>query len=142
MLPPSPGTIEAADFGTRTGICETAAGIGFGLVVGQGAGEKGVVLGGTLANFLGITVRDITVRPNPTAQDSYPQYSNVGYIQDGQIWVLAGAAVAAGNPVYYNTSTGALSNAGGIGPIVGARWVTNAAAGARAIVELMARASP
>lgn len=139
MLPPAPGTIEACDFGTRTGICEVAAGIGFGRAISQGSNEKGVVLGGTLAKFLGISVRDITLHGPAANPDAYPQYANVGYIQDGQIWVIAKAAVVADNPVYFDATTGELQPSGGSGPIVGARFIYNAAAGDRTIVELQAR---
>lgn len=140
MQPPSPGTVAGSDYGSKTGIVETAAGIGFGLAISQGSlSDKGVVIGGALAGFLGISIRDVTAKPAASDPDKYLQYDNLGYINRGQIWALAGAAVAAGDPVYYNATTGALSNTGGEGPIPGARWVTSAASGARALVELMAK---
>jgi hypothetical protein len=135
---PSPGTIEGCDFNTATGNCETAAGIAFGKPVSQGSGDKGVVLGGALANFLGVTVRDIT-QVDATVLDKYPQYKNVGYLSRGQIWVEASVAVGANDPVHYDTTTGAWKISGGIGPIVGARYVTSGAAGDRVVIELQAR---
>lgn len=141
MLPPSPGTIAGSDFNTKTGNCETAAGIGFGLAVSQGVlSDKGVVLGGALPGFLGISVRDITLASVGGASvDKYQQYKNIGYLSRGQIWVLAGAAVAANDPVHFDAATGAISNAGGVGPIPGARFVTSGANGSRVLIELQAK---
>lgn len=139
MLPPSPGTIAGSDFNTKTGTCEEADGIGFGLAVSQGSADKGVALGGLLADFLGVSIKDITVPANAASPDEYPQYRNVGYLSRGQIWVLAGAAVSADDAVHYDATTGAFSNTGGQGPIPGARWVTSAANGDRALIELQAR---
>lgn len=140
MAKPSPGTVEGLDFNSRTATCETAAGIGFGLAVSQGAGDKGAVLGGTLAHFLGISIRDVTlIASDPAYLDKYERYKNMAYLNQGQIWVLAGAAVAANDPVWFNATTGALNMSTGIGPIPGARWVTSGANGDRALVELQAR---
>jgi hypothetical protein len=71
--------------------------------------------------------------------DKYPQYKNVGYLSRGQIWVEASVAVGANDPVHYDTTTGAWKISGGIGPIVGARYVTSGAAGDRVVIELQAR---
>lgn len=140
ISPPSPGTIAGADYNTHTGNCETSAGIGFGLPVSQGTGDKGVVLGGALADFLGITVKDITLVASASEfVDKYEQYKNVGYIGRGQIWVLASVAVSAGDPVHYVSATGAWKMSGDIGPIVGARYVTSGGAGDRVLVELGAK---
>jgi hypothetical protein len=99
-----------------------------GRPVSQGAGDKGVVLGGALADFLGISVRDITL-VDSSVLDKYPRYKNMAYLNSGQIWVEASVAVGAGDPVHYDTTTGAWKISGGIGPIVGARYVTSGAAG-------------
>jgi hypothetical protein len=133
---PRAGTIGGSDFNTKTGIVETAAGIAAGLAVSQGVADKGVVIGGLLVDFLGVSVRDITLGAET---DVYPQYKNLGYISRGQIWVVASVAVAADDPVHYVQATGAFTNTGAIGPIVGARWVTSAASGERALIELQAR---
>jgi hypothetical protein len=117
LAPAVPGMIAdevAANGSTRQ--CETSAGIGFGLAVGQGTGDKGCVLGG--ANFIGISVRDITlnqISPDPLysgsqiAADTYPQRSNVSVLSSGHIWVTAGDNVAAGNSLSYDATTGAFS---------------------------------
>lgn len=101
----------------QTRLCETVAGIGFGLAVGQGANTKGAVIGGS--NFVGISVRDVTldrVALNPlntgplVAADTYPQYSNMAVMSQGRIWVSADSDVAPGDSLFYNTTTGVLSN--------------------------------
>lgn len=139
MQAPSPGVISASDFNTITGTCETAAGIGFGLAVSKGASsDKGVVLGGAVAGFRGVTIRDVTLAPSATP-DKYKQYDNVGILDRGQIWVEPGEAVNHDDPVYYNSTTGVFYKAAGaglVGPIPGARWVTSCGIGGRAEVKL------
>lgn len=134
MRPGVPGLVVGADFDIDTGNCETAAGIGFGLGVSQGAADKGVILGGTKLGFRGITVRDVTLESDQG--DVYAQYQNVGVLTRGKIWVMVPVAVAAHDPVHFNAATGEVSNAGGEGPVAGARFVTSAAAQGLALVEL------
>jgi hypothetical protein len=64
---------------------ETAAGIGFGLAVSQGANDSGCVLGG--AKFVGLTVREVTL----TLSNVDPQ-SNTSYTLDalGALHEVAG----------------------------------------------------
>jgi hypothetical protein len=128
------GMIGGSDFNTRTGVVETAAGIGFGLAVSQGAGDQGIILGGSA--FVGITVRDVAVGAEGT---KYNQYVNAGFLTRGQIWVTVVSAVVAGAAVHYDTSTGALDDSTGTA-IPGARFVTSAGAGELALVELLANA--
>lgn len=121
-----------------TRICATAAGIGFGLAVSDSTGRKDAVLGGALTSFLGATIRDNTlvVRASGGDVDEYQQYENMGVLRQGSIWVTAGAAVARGDAVNYNATTGVFSNTGGNGPILGARWEEGAAAGEVGIIYL------
>lgn len=114
--------------------CETAAGIGFGLACGQGSADKGAVLGGSLANFVGISIRDVTLM-NDTA-DEYQENQNMAVHTDGDIWVTTNVAVAVGDPVHYDATTGAFQITGGSGPILGARYMEAAAAGSPALVRL------
>lgn len=111
-----------------TRICETAAGIGFGLACGQGSADKGVILGSTLANFVGVSVKDITVL-NSTSPDKYPQYSNVALANEGDIWVQTSVATSPTDVVHYDATTGIFAISGGSGPIAGARWMKSRAAG-------------
>jgi hypothetical protein len=141
MKAPSPGTITAVGYETITGNCETAAGIAFGLAVSQGTvatfGDKATVLGGTLDTFKGVSVRDIAALRPADNSDKFRQYANMGILQRGQIWTEPGEAVTAGDPVFFNGTTGVFmkSNAGSaLGPIKGARWVTSCAIGGRAEV--------
>lgn len=137
MEPGRAGVILGGDqFDADTGICETVAGLAFGIAVSQGSADKGVVIGGTRAGFRGITIRDITLESSQT--DKYARYQNVGVMTRGKIWCTPSHAVAAGDAVYFVAATGVLTNqsGGNQGPINGARFVTTAVADALAIVEL------
>lgn len=91
---------------------ETAAGIGFGLAVSRGTSEKGVVIGGTA--FVGVTFRDITlVQRLGEAVDTYRQRDLAGICVRGDIWVNVTTAVARGDAVIYNATTGAFGGAAG-----------------------------
>lgn len=126
---PSPGNIHGSDYDTITGVCETdSPGIGFGLAVSQGAeSDQGVILGGTLAGFRGISLRDVTLRGDRGDIDHYVTPNNVGVIRRGQVWALPTENVVPGDPVYFDGATGQLgkSNAGSkLGPIPGAAWMS------------------
>lgn len=129
-----PGLVSGSDFDIDTGNCETAAGLAFGIAVSQGAADKGVIIGGTLLGFRGITVRDVTLESDQS--DKYAQYQNVGVLTRGKIWVTVATAVAAHDPVHFTAATGTLRNAGEQGPVDGARWVTSASINGLALVEL------
>jgi hypothetical protein len=104
-----------------TWVNETAAGIPFGMAVGQGTiidafgRGRGCVLGGT--SFLGISVRDDTLSLSPVDPysstlnplDAYGLRTNVGVLTRGRIWVGAGASVNAGDPLFYG-ATGVFAN--------------------------------
>ena len=106
--------------------CESAA-IGFGLAVGQGTEDRGCVLGGTLATFVGVSIRDITLI-HETA-DQYEEGDNVGVFTQGEIWVQTTVATSPTDVVHYDATTGEFAISGGSGPIVGARWMVSRAAG-------------
>lgn len=105
-----PGMIANGELQNRiTRTCEDAAGIAFGRAVFRGAGDHGCTATPN-ANALGISVVDHgQVRLTGQAADTYAQYDNVPIMQRGTIWVLAGAAVADGDPVYV-TAAGAFTN--------------------------------
>jgi len=109
-----------------TGLSEEAT-LGFGLPVSQGTADKGVTLGGSA--FKGVTVRDVTLRPS--SEDLYLETENVGVLRHGEIWVTVAEAVDAGDPVYYDTTTGAWYKQAGGGrvQVTGAKWTTSAASG-------------
>ena len=134
IAPPSPGTTEGTDYENTTGICETVAGIGFGLAVSKGSSsDQGVVLGGALAGFRGVSVKDITL-PAGNADKFLPPNS-LSVRRRGQIWTEPGEAVNADDPVYYNSTTGVFyksAAAGRVGPVAGARFETSCGVGGRA----------
>lgn len=133
ISPPPPGTIGGSDYDTITGLCESAApgGIPFGRAVTRGTlSDKGALLGGALAGFRGVSVKEVTLG---SEQDKYLPPNNMAILQRGQIWLEPSVAVASDDPVHYDTTTGIFKNTGGIGPIKGARWVTSCGIGGRAI---------
>jgi len=102
----------------RSMTVETAAGIGFGLAVSQGSRDGGCILAGSA--FVGLSVRDVTLglapvdplSDTPNTLDTYGVYTEAAIMTRGDMWVAPQGAVAAGNSVYYNTTTGKLSASG------------------------------
>lgn len=134
-----PGMAADADFSADTRICETAAGIAFGVAVSQGTADKGALVGGaSAAVFVGITISDKTIQ-NDGGADGYNQYDNMAVMYRGTIWVTTGGAVNDGDDVTFNSTTGVLSStAAGAGQfaIAGARWMTTAGNGGLAKIRL------
>ena len=89
-------------------IVESAAGIGFGKVAARGADDDGIIVSAAVVKPLGITVADST--QVAAVADVYPQYSIVGVMTKGVIWVIASVAVADGDPVYFVPATGVFTN--------------------------------
>lgn len=110
---------DDGDKDIRSLICETAAGIGFGLAVSQGTLDRGAILGGSA--FRGITVADKTLSLAPLdplsntdfTLDKYGNRVTMSVLSRGRIYVLAGATVTPNNDVYYNTGNGGFTNAAG-----------------------------
>lgn len=144
IAPPGPGTVAGAFDAakTTTGIAETASpGIPFGRVVSQGTlSDQGVVLGGTLVGFRGISIRDITLRGDQAVVDAYLPPNTVGVLEEGDIWVEPGEAVLAHDPVFFNLTTGVLMKATGAGlsatALIGCYYKTSCGIGGRAIVSI------
>lgn len=107
--------------------CETTDGIGFGLAVGQGSADRGGVLGGSLANFRGVSVRDVTQVSDDGDAYALNKEMAVGY--RGAIWVQTSVATSPTDPVHYDATTGIFQISGGSGPIVGGRWLQSSDAG-------------
>ena len=124
----------------------STAGIGFGLAVTQGAGDKDARLPGEAATelasgFIGITVRDVTTYPEPV--NEYHTNSVMGVLTQGDIWVTVGSEVAAGQDVTFAPGGGLSSDAAQEADdetkrlsIAGARWMTSAAPNGLAVVRL------
>jgi hypothetical protein len=129
--------MEKHDIVSRT--CETAAGIAFGLACSHGTKDGTAVIGGT--KFEGISVRDVDLDPILAANyavDIYPQNTTMGLLTFGAIAVTAVAACAPGDAVWYNNTTGQLTNVTGAGwtQIAGAQWQTTTGAGAVGVIKL------
>lgn len=126
------------DWDAVTKICETAAGIGFGVAVGRGSDDRGAVLGAaSAAAFLGISMRDVAREPGDS--DKYPQYKNLSVLQRGVIWVVAGGDVADGADVTFVASTGVLSSAATSGTqflVANAIWLDTVSSGGLARIRL------
>lgn len=102
-----------------THVNETASGIGFGKACSWGTSTtaKGCILGGS--NFVGLSVRDITlvganVDPQSSVQnplDAYGYRTNVALMTTGHMWVLPQDIVLPGEALYYDETSGRLGNA-------------------------------
>ncbi|QIG73247.1 hypothetical protein EVC02_026 [Rhizobium phage RHph_N17] len=112
---------------------EDVAGLGFGIVVQQGATDKGCTADlNTSAmdvfKFLGVTVRERGV--NPETPNGWAKGESALIMREGCIWVAVDGAVAAGNDVTVTLATGKLGTkavAAGIIQLPNARWGTSAA---------------
>lgn len=141
MAPPSPGTLagQVNEARITTGICETVAGIPFGVACSQGSdSDEGAIIGGSLAGFRGISVRDVTLRGDSGDLDQYRPPNSMAIMESGDIWVEPNEAVTAHAAVYFVAGTGLLSDnsSGAVGPIPGAYWKTSCGVGGRAIVSI------
>jgi hypothetical protein len=125
-----PGTMTTWDADTRT--VETAAGIGFGKAVSQGATDKGVVIGG--AAFRGVTYRDITLVHAAADVDKYLQRELAGVMVRGDVWVKVTGAVTPATPVTFAAATGNFGEAGTAVP--NARYVRSAGAGGLTLLRV------
>lgn len=122
IAPGLPGLVaDMTPSAVITRLVETAAGIPFGVAVSQGASDKGCIIGGSA--FIGISVRDITLIPgvpiDPLADtgpaaDTYPMTGNAAILTRGHIWVTAKGGgdigVKSGDPLYFDATTGLLTN--------------------------------
>lgn len=87
--------------------CETAAGIGFGKVAVIGATADQIRVSEATRKFIGITEASHTAQ---SVTDTYVQNETVPVVVQGEMWVLASVAVAAGDLAYYVPATGVLTN--------------------------------
>ncbi len=113
---------------------ETAAGIGFGKVACQGAGDNGIIVSAASKVYRGITVLDPT-----QAGDTYAQYATAAVMTKGVIVAQASVAVAAGDKVYFVAASGALTNTDNSGAnpqIPNAIWDTSTSGAGLAALRL------
>jgi hypothetical protein len=114
--------VDGEEYNAITQLCEDAAGIGFGVPVSRGTGDNGatILTVANVANFLGITLREVSLRP--TNADKFAQYNNMPVMTSGSVAGKIDGAVTRGAPVRYDTSTGNFTAAAVAGNIIG---VTN-----------------
>lgn len=134
------GMLASSDHSIDSRICETAAGIAFGVAVSQGSADNGAVVGGaSAAVFVGVSVQDMSIENDSSNNNEYSQYDVMGVITRGDVWVTTGGIVTAGGDVTFASTTGVLSSAATGGSqfaVAGARWMTGAASGALALLRL------
>ncbi len=97
IRPAVPG--QLVDSSPKTLISRTvedANGIGFGVPAYQGTRDKGIKNAGTANQFVGITVRERSLRAEA---DGFKQYDSARLITEGPVWVAAPGAVTAGGTV-------------------------------------------
>jgi hypothetical protein len=114
---------------------QAAPPIPFGVAVSQGPKDNDVLLGGTLANYIGCSVRDATLVNNPA--DQYAETQNLGVLVKGDIFVAAKTAYTAHGAVYFDAATGQYQASGGSGPIPNAYWRDSGAAGDITVVRFL-----
>ena len=112
-----------------------SAAVGFGKAVSQGTVDHGIVaFASATTKFLGVTVRDQAV--DPASQNQFRVGDTAPVKTEGAVWVLAGEAITAGDPVYL-TSAGAFMKTATSNTLVArARFDTTAASGALVLLRL------
>jgi hypothetical protein len=114
-----PGAIANEEtFNSISRTVETAAGLGFGQPAARSAdtspaGDHLCRLLASGATFLGIAILNRAVPASESNPDAYPQYMAAALLTQGSIFVTAGATVAAGDDVYWNSSTGKYGTSSG-----------------------------
>lgn len=110
--------VDGEEYNAVTQLVEDAAGLAFGKPVARGTGDNGCALltAGNVANFLGISVRDVSIRPS--AGDKYPQYANATILTSGSIAGKIDGAVTRGAAVRFDTNTGNFTAAAVAGTVI------------------------
>jgi hypothetical protein len=110
--------VDGEEYNAITQLVEDAAGLAFGKPVARGTGDQGCALltAGNVANFLGISVRDVSVRPS--AGDKYPQNGNATILTSGSVAVKIDGAVTRGAQARYDTATGNFTAAAAGGTVI------------------------
>jgi hypothetical protein len=119
--------MEPVDLISRT--VEDAAGVGFGKVVQQGTLDNGCaadLTGMTAQTYLGITVRDRSVRPE--TPNKFAQRESAQIMRKGVIWVEVGEAVTPASIPSVTLATGVIGDTAvgaGVVAIPNARFETS-----------------
>lgn len=131
--------VNGEEYNAITRVAEIA--IPFARPVMRGAADLGCLLATaamTAVNFLGISVRDVSVRPS--AGGGYPLRGNVTILTQGSIWVRVGEAVTPGGVPLYDTATGKFMVTAGAGRVaLGAGWEFDSTAANNGLAILVRR---
>lgn len=92
-----------------SGMCEDAAGVGFGIALFQGTKDNTFTKTPN-AKPIGITPSDPTLVHKSTDLDKYKQGENLTAKRGGVIWVTNGAAAVVKKDPVYVTPAGAFTN--------------------------------
>ena len=114
------------------------ASCGFGKAVYRGANDRGAVTTPAAGALLGFTIKNpgLPVTADRPA-DAFARGDNLRIKNRGKIWVLAGANVADGDPVYV-TAAGAITNAT-TGNTAADGWTFDDTAASGAVVRIVRR---
>lgn len=107
-----PGHVANGETSNRISrTIEDSAGLAFGKAAFRGSDDHGVTATPAAGTFMGIAIADVGIVPATVsgAVDTYPQYSTVGLLNEGVIYVTVAATVADGDAAYV-TSAGAFTN--------------------------------
>lgn len=117
-LPP-PGVVANGEKSNRLSrTVEDAAGIPFGRAVFRGAGDHGCTATPAADAFLGVTITsagEVQLTGSQTV-DAYQRYASAGLLNEGVIWITAGAATTPGQAAYVD-GTGAFTTSEAATPI-------------------------
>lgn len=120
---------------------ETAAGIGFGVVVSRGTDKDNqCILGGT-TGILGVTVRSLDQEGVVnTGAIKYDQYETAAIMREGYIWAVCPTGCNPGDAVNFVEATGVLDSGAPSGTgetgLNDCYWDSVAAAGAIALLRV------
>lgn len=126
---------ELSNIITRTLESSTCA---FGKAVYRGSNDRGAVTTPAADKLLGFTIANIGLPVTAArAADTFIAKDNLRIKNRGKIWVVAGAAVADGDPVYI-TSAGAITNVD-TSNIAATGWEFDDTAASGALVRIVRR---
>ena len=124
------GMVANGETGNRISrTVEDAGGIGFGKAVWQASGDHGCSTT-VSGDFLGVTIADhgLALVPGGTA-DIVPQGREIGVMDEGVIWVIAGSSTTDRAPVYV-TAGGVFTTSASGNTAIPAKFVDTVASNA------------
>ena len=118
-----------------SGIAADAAGINFGRPAWAKENETDNVYNasGSGRHLLGVTIR---TAKEYAGSGKYFQGESVGVLREGKVWVIAGAAVQAHQPVFLDAATGAFTNVSTSNVATPYYFRTSAASGALVLIDV------